>query len=201
MSLLRNAIDSKTFKVKDKHLALFIKIHPQKIRDDGYPGQRYIILLSLLLAIFLLASAFAYPILASYSSKLQPGHERTDISVTIDNSIKPEIPKPPVTEPALPDLKITFRPTVVVDENFESGMLTQNELGTKNTSGVPDPIISDKPATDVPSEKVIETIKPGYQLIIHINTPDDLLSIEFCMDMAYDPGQESSGTGSRIIVL
>jgi periplasmic protein TonB len=118
---------------------------------------RNVVLISLLIAIFLLASAFAYPILASYSSKPQPGHERTDISVTIDNSIKPEVPEPPVAEPALPDLKITFKPPVVVDENVESGMLTQDELGSKNTSGVPDPVISDKPAAEVPAEKVIAT--------------------------------------------
>jgi len=118
---------------------------------------RKVVVISLLLAIFLLASAFAYPFIASLNAKALPGHETTGISVTVDPTIKPETPAPPVTEPALPELKITFKPPVVVDEDVESGMLTQDELGTKNTSGVPDPVISDKPATEVPTEKVIET--------------------------------------------
>ncbi len=116
-----------------------------------------VIFISLLLAIFLLASAFAYPILASYKSRTVVTHEKTDISVTIDNSVKPEIPKPPATEPAIPDLRLKLRPPVVVDENIESGLITQEELGNQSNTEVPATVTEEGPAGTTPAPKVIET--------------------------------------------
>lgn len=115
------------------------------------------VLISLLLTFFFLASAFAYPILASYKSRALATHEKTDISVTIDNSVKPETPKPPVAEPAIPDLRIKLRPPVVVDENVESGLITQEELGNQSNTEVPAAGTEEGPAETTPPPKVIET--------------------------------------------
>jgi periplasmic protein TonB len=118
---------------------------------------RNVLLLSLLLSFFLLASAFAYPILASYKSRAVVTHEKTDIIVTIDNSVKPEIPKPPVEEPALPDLRMKLRPPVVVEGNVESGLITQEELGNHSNTEVPASVTEEGPAATTPPPKVIET--------------------------------------------
>jgi len=98
---------------------------------------RNVLLISLLLGIFLLASAFAYPIIASYQSKNQQVHEKIDITVTVDNGIKPDLPTPPPVEPALPELKFKFVPPKVVDEDVESGMQTQGDLANIKTDELP----------------------------------------------------------------
>jgi len=118
---------------------------------------RNVILISMLLAIFLLASVIAYPVFTSYKGRVLTGHNQIDVTVTVDNSIKPEVPVPPVTEPALPEVKFNFITPKVVDEDVESGMITQDELGNKNTSDVPVQLTDEKPADILPPVKVIET--------------------------------------------
>ncbi len=98
---------------------------------------RNVMIISVLFAIFLLASAFAYPILASYKSRVLPGHEKTEVTVTIDNTIKPELPVPPQAEPALPEVKLKFITPKVVDEEVESGLMTQGELENTKSSEMP----------------------------------------------------------------
>ena len=120
-------------------------------------GYRSVLLISLLLAFFLLASAFVYPIMVSYKSKIVENRDKIDVTVTIDNSVKPDTPEPPKAEPALPEVKFKFVPPIVVDENVESGLLTQDDLVNTNTNTPPPAINDDKPAEAPPATKVIET--------------------------------------------
>jgi len=111
--------------------------------------------ISLLLAFFLLASAFAWPIYASYNSKPVQGHGQTDITVTIDRSVKPDIPAPPPAAPALPEVKFKFVPPKVVDENVESGLMTQDDLGKSVASAPLTSLPPDDATPAPPPEKVI----------------------------------------------
>jgi protein TonB len=54
-------------------------------------------------------------------------------------------------------VKFNFITPKVVDEDVESGMITQDELGNKNTSDVPVQLTDEKPADILPPVKVIET--------------------------------------------
>jgi periplasmic protein TonB len=114
---------------------------------------------AILVAIFILGSAVAYPVIASYLGGTNSGNNnRGEILIDVMPAPTPDLPPPPPPPPAPPDLnpQARFVPPKVVDSIFDDpGMGTMDDLNNRPIASV---TTADDPMPDAPPpvQKTIE---------------------------------------------
>lgn len=96
--------------------------------------RRYVTI-SLIIGLFLLSGAVAYPLISAYMSKNRLIREKektvsADMMAIAKEELPPPPPPPPPPEALVEKVKFTA-PVVVEDTNIESGLMTQDDLSAK----------------------------------------------------------------------
>lgn len=120
---------------------------------------RKYVTISMLVGLFVLSVAVAYPLISAYMSKSKLIREKEkEVGVTMENLKKEELPPPPPPPPPPEALveKVKFTaPVVVEDTTIETGLATQDDLSAKTNTEVPTEEVEVEVKDEGP--KVIET--------------------------------------------
>ena len=119
-------------------------------------------LISLLIGIFVIGAAVAYPVIAAYITKSRIIKENTTVGVEMLNIPKAELPPPPPPPPDVVQQQRFVAPKVTTD-SVETTMATQEDLNAK-------------PNTEAPPEEniMVEEAKPQ---VIEQEAPKEIFTV------------------------
>jgi len=122
-------------------------------------------LISLLIGVFAIGAAVAYPVVAAYLNKSRIIKENTTVGVEMLDIPKEEAPPPPPPPPPPPDVvqQQRFVAPKVTTDSVETTMVTQDDLSTKHN-------------TEAPAEEniVVEEAKPQ---VIEQEAPKEIFTV------------------------
>ena len=124
---------------KQYHESLEDLVFKKRNKEYGsyYLRKRYrrYVTISMILGLFLLSVAVAYPLINAYMNKSRLVREKektvsADMMAIAKEELPPPPPPPPPPEALVEKVKFTA-PVVVEDTNIESGLMTQDDLSAK----------------------------------------------------------------------
>jgi protein TonB len=100
---------------------------------------RKYVTVSLVLALFIILAAIAYPVIASYLNKTKTVVENKDITAEMMKTYKNEAPPPPPPPPPPEALvqKVRFTAPVVTSDTIETNLTSQDDLSSKKSYEAP----------------------------------------------------------------
>jgi periplasmic protein TonB len=121
--------------------------------------------ISLIIGIFIIGAAVAYPVVAAYLNKAKLIKEVNTVETEMLNVPKEELPPPPPPPPPPPDVvqQQRFVAPVVTSDSVETTMVTQDDL-------------SNKPNTEAPAEENIEVVETKTQ-VIEQEAPKEIFTV------------------------
>lgn len=122
-------------------------------------------LISLLIGVFAIGAAVAYPVVAAYFSKNRIVKETTTVGAEMLNIPKEDLPPPPPPPPPPPDVvqQQRFVAPKVTTDSVETTMVSQEELNAK-------------PNTEAPAEENIEVTETKTQ-VIEQEAPKEIFTV------------------------